>query len=346
MKQKLLTCTVPCYNSAEYMRKCIESLLVGGEEVEIVIVNDGSADGTLAIAREYEAAYPSVVRVVDKENGGHGSGVNAGLERATGLYFKVVDSDDWLDEDSFKTLLVTIGAHVEQGCEADLYITDFVYEKVCEGKRFRRSFRRNFPRNKTFFGWDDVGAFRYSSVLMMHALLYKTQVLRDCGLVLPEHTFYVDNIYMYKPLPHTKRLCYLELPLYRYFIGREDQSVSHSNITKRYLQQIRVMKEMVAAYSYEELRSLPKGLRKYMKHVLGVIMVLTVMFTTAGKDNIPARVEAMDGLWEHIRTRDKKLFRFLSRRTYPALVYFLPFRLQGMATELGYRFFRERIKCS
>ena len=346
MKQKLLTCTVPCYNSAEYMRKCIESLLVGGEEVEIVIINDGSADDTLAIAREYEAAYPSVVRVVDKENGGHGSGVNAGLERATGLYFKVVDSDDWLDEDALKTLLATIGAHVEQGREADLYITDFVYEKVCEGKRFRRSFRRNFPADKTFFGWDDVGAFRYSSVLMMHALLYKTQVLRDCGLVLPEHTFYVDNIYMYKPLPHTKRLCYLELPLYRYFIGREDQSVSHSNITKRYLQQIRVMKEMVAAYSYEELQALPKGLRKYMKHVLGVIMVLTVMFTTAGKDNIPARVEAMDGLWEHIRTRDKKLFRFLSRRTYPALVYFLPFRLQGMATELGYRFFRERIKCS
>ena len=97
MKQKLLTCTVPCYNSAEYMRKCIESLLVGGEEVEIVIVNDGSSDGTLAIAREYEAAHPSVVRVVDKENGGHGSGVNAGLERATGLYFKVVDEETKMD---------------------------------------------------------------------------------------------------------------------------------------------------------------------------------------------------------------------------------------------------------
>lgn len=346
MKEKLLTVTVPCYNSSEYMRKCIKSLLAGGEDMEIIIVNDGSTDETLSIAREYEAAYPSVVRVVDKPNGGHGSGVNAGLARATGRYFKVVDSDDWLDEESLCTFLCTLRAHIDKGCAADLYFTDFVYEKQCENKRFRRSFRRNFPESGSLFGWDEVGAFRCSSVLMMHSLIYKTDVLRACGLKLPEHTFYVDNIYMYKPLPYAKKLCYLAIPLYRYLIGREDQSVSHSNITKRYMQQIRVMKEMLGAYTYEELQALPKGLRRYMKHVLGVIMVLTVMFTTAGKDNIPARVEAMDGLWEHIRVSDKKLFRFLSRRTYPALVYFLPFRLQGMATELGYRFFRQRIKCS
>lgn len=345
MKQKILTCTVPCYNSSAYMRKCIESLLAGGEDMEIIVVNDGSADDTLAIAREYEAAYPSIVRVVDKQNGGHGSGVNAGLTRAAGLYFKVVDSDDWLDEDSLRIFLSTLKAHLDGGRAADLYITDFVYDKVCEGKSFRRSFRRNFPRTE-LFGWDDVGTFRFSSLLMMHSLVYRTEVLRKCRLVLPEHTFYVDNIYLYKPLPYTEKLCYLELPLYHYLIGREDQSVSHSNITKRYLQQIRVMKELVSAYSYEEIMAMPKGLRKYMKHVLGVIMVLTVMFTTAGKDNIPARVDAMDGLWEFIRARDKKLFRFMSRRTYPALVYFLPFRLQGLTTELGYRFFRERIKCS
>lgn len=342
---KLITFTVPCFNSAAYMRKCIESLVVGGEDVEIVIVNDGSTDDTLSIAREYEAAYLSLVRVVDKENGGHGSGVNAGLRLASGRFFKVVDSDDWLDEDALKTLLAIVGAHIEQGCEADLYITDFVYEKVCEGKRFRRSFRRIFP-HKTFFGWDEVKKFRYSSVLMMHALLYKTDILRQCALVLPEHTFYVDNIYLYKPLPYTKRLCYLELPLYRYFIGREDQSVSHVNITKRYLQQIRVMKEMISAYTYEEIAALPKGLRRYMKHVLGVIMTLTVMFTTAGKDNIPARTEALEELWEFVRLRDKRLFRYLTRRAYPALVYRLPFRLQGTATELGYRFFRRKIKCS
>ena len=345
MQQKILTCTVPCYNSAAYMRKCIDSLLSGGEDMEIVIVNDGSTDETLAIAREYEAAHPAVVRVVDKPNGGHGSGVNAGLACAAGLYFKVVDSDDWLDEASLRVFLRTLKEHLEEGRAADLYVTDFIYDKVCEGTSFRRSFRRNFP-DKEMFGWEEVGTFRFSSLLMMHSLVYRTSVLRQCRLSLPEHTFYVDNIYLYKPLPFTKKLCYLELPLYHYLIGREDQSVSHSNITRRYRQQIRVMKEMIVSYSYDEIAALPKELAKYMKHVLGVIMVLTIMFTTAGKDDIPARVEAMDELWDFIRTRDAKLFRFLSRRTYPALVYFLPFRLQGLTTELGYRFFRERIKCS
>lgn len=91
---KLLSVAIPCYNSEEYMRKCIESLLVGGEDVEILIVDDGSSDGTAEIADGYRALYPSIVKVIHKENGGHGSAVNEGLAQATGLYFKVVDSDD------------------------------------------------------------------------------------------------------------------------------------------------------------------------------------------------------------------------------------------------------------
>lgn len=83
---KIISFAVPCYNSAEYMRKCVDSLLSGGEDVEVIIVNDGSKDGTLEIARGYAEKYPDIVKVIDKENGGHGSGVNAGLKAATGLY--------------------------------------------------------------------------------------------------------------------------------------------------------------------------------------------------------------------------------------------------------------------
>ena len=98
---KLLSVAIPSYNSEAYMRKCIESLLVGGEDVEILIVNDGSTDGTGTIADGYAARYPSIVKAIHKENGGHGSAVNAGLEHATGLYFKVVDSDDWVKESAY-----------------------------------------------------------------------------------------------------------------------------------------------------------------------------------------------------------------------------------------------------
>ena len=94
---KLLSVAVPCYNSQDYMEKCINSILVGGEDVEILIVDDGSTDKTAEIADKYERDYPEIVRAIHKENGGHGDAVNTGYRNATGKYFKVCDSDDWLD---------------------------------------------------------------------------------------------------------------------------------------------------------------------------------------------------------------------------------------------------------
>ena len=93
-----ITFTVPCFNSEDYMEHCIDTLLTADERAEIIIVDDGSTDRTGEIADNYARNYPEIVRVVHQENGGHGSGVNAGLALATGKYFKVVDSDDWLDE--------------------------------------------------------------------------------------------------------------------------------------------------------------------------------------------------------------------------------------------------------
>ena len=93
---KVLSVTVPCYNSESYMNKCIDSLLKGGEDVEIIIVDDGSSDRTSEIADDYVRRYPSIVKAVHQENGGHGEAVNTGIANATGIYFKVVDSDDWV----------------------------------------------------------------------------------------------------------------------------------------------------------------------------------------------------------------------------------------------------------
>lgn len=342
---KLMSFAVPCYNSEEYMQKCIESLLKGGEDVEIIVVNDGSHDNTREIAEDYVRRYPSIVKAVHKENGGHGSGVNKGLELASGLYYKVVDSDDWLDETALKTLLDTIKKHRAENALPDLYLTNFVYEKVYEGGRYVRRFTKNFPVNK-FFGWEKVKKFHTSSVLLMHSLIYKTEKLRESNTVLPEHTFYVDNIFAYKPLPYMKKLYYLDIDLYRYFIGREDQSVSRENIVRRYEQQIRVMKEMAAAYSYEEIKSFPKGLKRYVLHDLGVIMTLTMMFTTGGKDNPTKRKRELKELWNYIKAKDKKLYRYLKYNTYPVIVDWMPFKLQGRTMLMGYKFFRAVLKCS
>ncbi len=339
---KYLTFAVPCYNSQEYMRKCIESLLAGGEEVEIVIVNDGSKDDTISIAREYEEKYPTIVRVVDKENGGHGSGVNAGLALAQGLYYKVVDSDDWVDAEAYRKLLATIRRHEEEKDLPDLYIVNYVYEHVADNTRHVSKYDKKLPAD-TMTDWDGVKPFRFSLMLLMHSLVYKTEVLREqCGLVLPEHTFYVDDIYSYVPLPYTRKIYYLDIDFYRYFIGRADQSVNIVNMVKRFEMQKRVMLAMTDAWTYDDIKKQPKGLKKYMFHALADYMVTTLLFICA--EDSPERREAHKSMWAHIKERDRKLYYKLRYRTYVLLATILPWKPKGWLLVKGYKTLCKRIK--
>ena len=123
---KLLTIAIPCYNSQDYMEHCIKSLLVGGEDVEILIVDDGSKDATPEIADSYARRYPTIVRAIHQENGGHGSAVNAGIRNATGLYYKVVDSDDRVEEKAFLTVLEKVRQLAGGDEMVDLFSANFV----------------------------------------------------------------------------------------------------------------------------------------------------------------------------------------------------------------------------
>ena len=234
---KYISFAIPCYNSAEYMDKAIKSILKGGEDVEIIIVNDGSKDNTLEIARRYETEYPTIVKVVDKENGGHGSAVNEGLRHATGLYYKVVDSDDWVDEKSLMKILETLHEMVEKQTLVDMLVSNYVYEKV--GARHKKviHYQNVMPEGK-IITWRDMGRFKIGQYILMHSVMYRTELLKMCKLELPKHTFYVDNIYVYYPLPHVKTFYYLNVNFYRYFIGRDGQSVNEQNMIKRIDQQL------------------------------------------------------------------------------------------------------------
>ena len=212
---KLLSIAIPCYNSAAYMRKCIDSLLPGGEDVEIIIVNDGSTDNTPDIAEEYRERFPGIVRVVNKENGGHGSAVNAGIEHARGLYFKVVDSDDWVSQSAYAQILDKLGELLQSGNSIDMMISNFVYEKEGEKHRKVMKYHHALPRDE-IFTWKDVRHFRVGQYILMHSVIYRTNLLRDCGLRLPEHTFYVDNIFVFNPLPYVRTMYYMDVNFYRY----------------------------------------------------------------------------------------------------------------------------------
>ena len=306
---KLLSIAIPCFNSESYMRHCVDTLLTGGEDVEIIIVDDGSTkDATAQIADEYAAQYPTIIKAIHQENGGHGQAVNTGIENATGLYFKVVDSDDWVDVDAYKEILTTLRRLLGGEKTLDMLISNFVYEK--EGSKHKKvmQYSSALPKNQ-MFTWKDVKHFRKGQYILMHSVIYRTQLLRDCGLKLPKHTFYVDNLFVYVPMPYVKNIFYLDVDFYRYYIGREDQSVNESVMIKRIDQQIRVNKLMVESFDLWKIAD--HKLRKYLFNYLEIITVVsTIMLIRSGtEENLMKKRE----LWSYIKQYDLRLFHKLRR---------------------------------
>ncbi len=302
---KLLTFAIPCYNSQDYMEHCIETLLPGGEDVEILIVDDGSKDRTAEIADAYEAKYPDIVRAIHQENGGHGEAVNAGIRNATGLFFKVVDSDDWVDAESYRKILEKLRELAGGKDTLDMFIANYVYEK--EGAKHKKVMRCSALPKDRMFTWRDVSHFRKGQYILMHSVIYRTQLLRECGLELPKHTFYVDNIYVYTPLPSVKNIYYMDVDFYRYFIGREDQSVNEKVMIGRIDQQIRVNKIMVDEFDLWKIPN--RKLRRYMFNYLEIITVIsTIMLIRSGTEE---NLEKKRELWRYIKEKDIRLFHHL-----------------------------------
>lgn len=337
---KLITFAVPSYNSEAYMRKCVDSLLTLGDECEIIIVNDGSKDGTAAIADEYAAKFPGIVTAHHKQNGGHGSGVNAGLERAHGLYYKVVDSDDWIDEGEMQKLLVTMKRHIDEGVSPDLYVTNYVYENAYDNSQFIRRYTKLLPEGK-FFGWSEVKRFKYSEMLMMHSLWYKTDSLKKSGVRLPEHTYYVDDIFCYTPMPYMTTMYYMDIDIYRYFIGREDQSVNIKNGGKNYKMMLRVMRALVDAHDVHALKKENKQLFMYMRHCLHAFMMVTLTFASANGSK-EAKADLKE-LWKYIKQSNKWIYRNLRYFSYNMLGQ-LPWPFAKRLMIAGYKSIRKRVK--
>ena len=300
---KVLTVAIPCYNSAAYMDKAIESLLIGSEDIEILIVDDGSSDNTSIIADQYEKKYPNIIHAIHKENGGHGDAVNTGLKYANGIYFKVLDSDDWFDKDSLVKVLEILNDMIDNSKSLDMLITNYVYENVHIHKSKSINYKSAMPQNK-IFTWDDLGYLKSSQNILMHSVIYRTEVLKKCDLELPKHTFYVDNIFVYKPLPYVNTMYYADLDLYRYFIGREDQSVNEKVMIKRIDQQIKITKIMIDCYDPMLIKC--KKLQKYMIKYL--VMMMTVSTVLLLKDNTEESLKKKEELWNYLNSRNEKLY--------------------------------------
>ncbi len=325
---KLLSIAIPSYNSEAYMEHAVNSLLPGGDEVEILIVDDGSKDRTAEIADDFERRYPGIVRAIHKENGGHGDAVMTGLAHATGMYFKVVDSDDWVDAEAYPKVLDKLREFTED--PIDMLISNYIYDKVDAKHKQVIHFRNAIPKGK-IFAWDEAQHFRKGQYLLMHSIIYRTQLLRDSGLTLPKHTFYVDALYCYVPLPQVRRMYYLDVDFYHYFIGRDDQSVHESVLIKRIDQYLKVNRLLYTEVDLHTVEDLP--LKKYMIDFLEIVTTVSSVMCIRG--NTPALLQKKEDLWNFIRDYDEELYKTIRHRFLGTAMH-LPGALGRGVVTVGY----------
>ena len=310
----LVTFLMPCYNSAGFMRRGIESLLEIEHPCEIILVNDGSKDDTSAIAHEYAGRYEHVI-AVDQDNSNWGGVVNRGISMARGAYFKVIDSDDSFDHDALRRVLATLAQAVEAGNEPDLLITNYLYDHKSSGTQREMQYRKFFPQDRVFT-WDEMGRPGLDKFIMIHAAWYKTSILRESQVVLPTKVSYMDSLLLLHPMPYVKTLCYLDAAPYRYLIGREGQSVEIDVVKKHIDEQIMATKLAIDDVDYGELlEEKPNCGMLMLGYVSCMMSVSTIHLFMI---NTPESLRKNDELWNYMREKNPVLYDHV-RRSLPGL---------------------------
>lgn len=308
---KTLTFVVPAYNMEDYLERCVHSLTAAkrNDDIEVLIIDDGSKDGTLAAAKDFERRYPGIVRAIHQDNKGHGGAVNTGIANATGAYVKVVDADDWVGPESLEQVMAVLREETAKTNPIDMLVTNYVYDKVGKRRKHVVNFRHAMKPGATLT-WNDLGHFGLAEYILMHALTYRTDIVRASGMQLPEHTFYVDFIYAYQPFPWVKTMRYLDTPFYHYFIGRDGQSVQTDVMIKRVDQLIQVNRHMVEATP--ERGDVPDGLYRYMIHFLAIESSVASVFLILSRE--PANYAKKTKLWQDLKAHSATIHHDVRRK--------------------------------
>lgn len=222
---KILTVTVPSYNVEKYLPEIIPTYLDKCilNDLEIIIVDDGSKDRTAEIAQKFVDNYPETIRLISKENAGHGSTINTGIQNASGTYFKVIDGDDWVDTNTFVRFIKIL-----KKCSEDVILSSFNCVNVDSG----------IITKKAIYGLEEDKKYSLIDILpllrdnyAMHGCTFRTDIMRKIKKI-DEHCFYVDQECILYPLPYVRTAVYYDLPIYQYRVGNTEQSMSLKNMQR------------------------------------------------------------------------------------------------------------------
>ena len=259
--QKFLSICVPAYNVECYLDRCLLSLVScqSADQLEVIVVDDGSPDNSAQIALAYQEHYPSIVKVIRKENGGHGSTINAALAQASGIYFRVVDGDDWLDGANLDKMIANLRA-----CEKlpDLVSTN--YQQVFTESGELVAWMKISGELKDYVLYDFATTDMTTEYFTMASMMAKTEILRALDFKIQEHTYYVDVEYLLFAIPYIETVMFTPEYVYRYAVGNADQSINPNVFASRYDHHDRVIRRMVAYYA-DRIDTMGEGQRNYMK---------------------------------------------------------------------------------
>lgn len=301
----LVTFVVPCYNSAAYMTRAINSLLAANHLCEILLINDGSSDTTSAIAHAYDEKYKQV-HAVDQANANWGGVINHGLSLARGTFFKVVDSDDYLEPLALKMVLDKLAQLVAEDDVPDLMITNYVYDHLSSKTKRTMRYRSVFPAGRTFT-WSEMRRPGIDTYIMIHATWYATATLRASGVQLRTGVPYMDSLLLLHPMPYVKKLCYLDVSPYWYAIGREGQSIDAAVIQRHADDQLLASRLAIEDTDYAALFAREPNCAALMSGYMQCMMSVSTfnLFTIGTPEAIAKNTE----LWAYLKSQNPALYQ-------------------------------------
>lgn len=282
------------------METCLDSLTPAGSDLELIVIDDGSAkDNTWEIARSYEERYPDMVRAVHQENGGYGTAVNTGLRMAKGLYFAIIDSDDYATTKVLLEIISKLKELESASTPVDLFLSNYYVRKSGEEEVLMHLHGAITPGQ--IQGWKDLKHFSTSQYIMIHNIIYRTKTLKSTGLVLPPYVSYSDNLLVMCPLPKVKTIYYMDVNYYNYVIGRPDQSVNENMQIQLLDQQLLITRLLIDHFAEVDISSLNKKLYNYMVREMALIMATTSLFLFMRND--PGDSKQKNEIWNYLKKK-------------------------------------------
>ncbi len=323
---KTLTFLVPCYNVSDCVGRCMDSMLDDDivNDIEILLINDGSTDDTLAVLQDYERRYPTVVRVIDKANGGWGTAINIGIREAKGKYIKEVDADDWVCSEELPAYIAFLKEN-----DIDYIATEYTEYFKADDKHIRHSYKEEIYDKQISLNdfWEHhPTAWDFP----IHAITYRTQMLQDAGIKVGER-YYGDIEYNLYPLPHVQTICVLPYNVTVYFRGSDGQSTSTVGYAKHY-KDYAAMSQRITQFLTDAPRTMQPNLYNFIEEtVRGTVAKAYYLMMSpvyAGKlDDAKKELKRYDN-W--LKETDKELYKYCGRQKKHGVSFIRFWRLTGI----------------